>query len=254
MRTRLGLPDTIEACLFDLDGVLTPTALVHAAAWQELFDEFLSQHRPPGGSPGAGPDPYRPFDAGDDYEHYVDGRAREDGVRGFLTSRGLVVPEQTVRELSLRKDAMFLRRLERSGVQPYPGSVQYLHAAREAGLRRAVVSASTHCAQILRAAGIEDLVEERVDGVVARREGLRGKPAPDTFLAAARRLGVPPAHAAVFEDALAGVAAGHAGGFGCVVGVDRVGDAPELQAQGADIVVKDLADLLDTPAATGHPA
>jgi beta-phosphoglucomutase family hydrolase len=241
MTTKLGLPDAIEACLFDLDGVLTPTALVHAAAWKELFDEFLSEHRPANDRQDA----YRPFDAGDDYERYVDGRPREDGVRSFLASRGLVLPDQAVRELSLRKDEMFLRRLADSGVRPYPGSVRYLEAARDAGLRRAVVSASTHCAQIVRAAGIEDLLEERVDGVVARREGLHGKPEPDTFLAAARRLGVPAAQAAVFEDALAGVEAGHAGSFGYVVGVDRVGQADALRAHGADTVVKDLAELLD---------
>jgi beta-phosphoglucomutase family hydrolase len=234
MTTKLGLPDSAEACLFDLDGVLTPTALVHAAAWKELFDEFLGQQRPPGA----------PFDH-EDYETYVDGRPREDGVRTFLASRGIVLPDQTVRELSARKDEYFMRRLTHDGVRPYPGSVRYLEAAREAGLRRAVVSASKHCDQVLRAAGIDHLVEERVDGVVAEREGLRGKPAPDTFLAAARRLGVPAGRAAVFEDALAGVAAGRAGGFGFVVGVDRVGEAAELVAHGASTVVKDLADLLD---------
>jgi beta-phosphoglucomutase family hydrolase len=241
LTTKLGLPDPIEACLFDLDGVLTPTAVVHAAAWKQLFDEFLTEHRPANDPHGT----YRPFDAGADYEQYVDGRPREDGVRGFLASRGLVLPDHAVHELSQRKDELFVHRLQEHGVRPYPGSVEYLTAARAAGLRRAVVSASAHCAQVLRAAGIEDLLEERVDGVVARREGLHGKPAPDTFLAAARRLGVPPARAAVFEDALAGVAAGRAGDFGYVVGVDRVGEADELRAHGADTVVKDLADLLD---------
>ncbi len=252
MSTHLGLPEEIRACLFDLDGVLTPTALVHAAAWKELFDEYLDQHRP-AGSTGAPDDPYRPFEAGRDYERFVDGRPRDDGVRGFLASRGIVLPDDEVRALSLRKDDMFMRRLERAGVQPYPGSVRYLHAVRDAGLHIACVSASTHCADILRAAGIEDLIEARVDGIVARAEGLRGKPEPDTFLAGAQRLGAVAATAAVFEDALAGVAAGHAGAFGYVVGVDRVGQAAALAAQGADTVVTDLADLLD-PARTGPAA
>jgi beta-phosphoglucomutase family hydrolase len=247
----LGLPVSIGACLFDLDGVLTRTATVHAAAWKVLFDEFLTERRPPGAAT-ATPDPYRPFDAGADYEHFVDGRPREDGVRGFLASRGIVLPAEMVRQLSLRKDTLFQEQLARVGVRPYPGSVRYLRAARKAGLRRAVVSASTHCAQIVRAAGIEDLIEERLDGIVAREEGLRGKPAPDTFLAAARRLGVPARQAAVFEDALAGVAAGRAGGFGYVVGVDRVGQADELIESGADAVVGDLGELLDV-APAGRP-
>jgi beta-phosphoglucomutase family hydrolase len=246
----LGLPSGVRACLFDLDGVLTPTAAVHAAAWKELFDGFLREHASHTG------EPFVPFDPVADYDEYVDGKARADGTRSFLASRHITLPEgddgdppekETVEGLSARKDELFLRRVHRDGVKPYEGSVRYLRAARDAGLRRAVVSSSTHCAEIVRAAGIEDLLEVRVDGLVARREGLAGKPAPDTFLAAARMLGVEPAAAAVFEDALAGVAAGRAGNFGYVVGVDRVGQADELRAHGADIVVKDLADLLSAP-------
>jgi beta-phosphoglucomutase family hydrolase len=241
----LGLPDVIRACLFDLDGVLTPTALVHSAAWKEMFDTFLAGYQ--------GPD-YTPFDRGEDYVRYVDGRPRADGTRTFLAARGIQLPEgspddpperNTVQGLSKRKDAIFQRVVEREGVKPYPGSVRYLEACRAAGLRRAVVSSSANCEQIVRAAGLEDLLEVRVDGVVAKREGLAGKPAPDTFLYAAKLLGVDAAHAAVFEDALAGVEAGRAGNFGYVVGVDRVGQAEALLAHGADVVVKDLAELLD---------
>jgi beta-phosphoglucomutase family hydrolase len=243
----LGLPDTIRACLFDLDGVLTPTAAVHAAAWKELFDDFLRHRAERTG------EPFVPFDPVADYDEYVDGKARADGTRSFLESRHIMLPEgdpddppdkETIQGLSARKDTIFLKRVHQQGVKPYEGSVRYLRAARDAGLRRAVVSASKHCAEILRAAGIDDLLEVRVDGIVAQQEKLRGKPAPDTFLAAARRLDVEPAAAAVFEDALAGVAAGRAGNFGYVVGVDRVGQAEELLAHGADRVVKDLAELL----------
>ncbi|NJC73597.1 beta-phosphoglucomutase family hydrolase [Planosporangium thailandense] len=246
----LGLPAGIRACLFDLDGVLTPTAAVHAAAWKEVFDEFLRQHAARTGAE------FRPFDQVADYDEYVDGRPRADGTRSFLASRHVTLPEgqpddppdkETVQGLSARKDEAFARRLHHDGVKPYEGSVRYLRAARDAGLRRAVVSSSRHCAEILVAAGIADLIEARVDGVVAPREGLRGKPAPDTFRYAARLLGVEPAAAVVFEDALAGVAAGRAGGFGYIVGVDRAGQADELRTHGADTVVKDLAELLDRP-------
>jgi beta-phosphoglucomutase family hydrolase len=243
----LGLPDTIRACLFDLDGVLTPTAAIHAAAWKEMFDGFLAARDGPG---------FRPFDPVGDYDAYVDGRPRADGTRTFLAARGVTIPDgdpadppeaDTIEGLSKRKDAMFERVVHRDGVAPYPGSVRYLQAVREAGLRRAVVSASAHGAEIVRAAGIEDLLEVRVDGLVARERHLAGKPAPDTFLYAAKLLGVDASSAAVFEDALAGVAAGRAGGFGYVVGVDRVGQAEALRAHGADTVVEDLAGLLDRP-------
>jgi beta-phosphoglucomutase family hydrolase len=231
-----GLSDTIRACLFDLDGVLTPTAVIHAAAWKELFDRFLAERDGPG---------FVPFDPIKDYERYVDGRPRADGTRTFLAARGIGLPEDDIARLGAGKDAIFLRLVERDGVRPYPGSVRFLEAARDAGLRRAVVSSSSHCAQIVRTAGLEHLLEARVDGVLARERRLRGKPDPDTFLAGAALLGVEPGSAAVFEDALAGVAAGRAGGFGRVVGVDRLGQAEALRTHGADVVVSDLAELLD---------
>ncbi|TDD63915.1 beta-phosphoglucomutase family hydrolase [Jiangella aurantiaca] len=243
----LGLPDHIRACLFDLDGVLTPTAEVHKAAWKATFDAFLRDRAVRTG------EPIVPFDVERDYNVYVDGKARADGVRSFLTSRGITLPEgthddpgtaDTVHGLGNRKNAVLLERLREVGVRPYPGSVAYLRAAVDAGLHRAVVSASANCREVLAAAGIEDLVEVRVDGRTARAERLRGKPHPDSFLAAADRLGVAPGEAAVFEDALAGVEAGRAGGFGFVVGVDRVGQAGALRERGADVVVADLGDLL----------
>ncbi|WP_179802878.1 beta-phosphoglucomutase family hydrolase [Micromonospora purpureochromogenes] len=248
----LGLPAHVSACLFDLDGVLTQTAKVHNAAWKQTFDAFLARRAAATG------EPFRPFDPGPDYNRYVDGRPRADGVRSFLASRGVVLPEgspddppeaDTVNGVGNRKNVVLLERIHHDGVEVYPGSVTYLRAAVAAGLRRAVVSASANCRDVVAAAGLEPLLEAQVDGLVARAEGLRGKPHPDTFLAGAKLLGVDPANAAVFEDALAGVAAGRAGGFGYVVGVDRVGQADELRAQGADIVVTDLSDLLKGTAA-----
>jgi len=244
----LGLPDGIKACLFDLDGVLTQTAKVHAAAWKQMFDDFLRAWAARTGKP------FVPFDSGKDYDLYVDGRPRYDGVRTFLASRGISLPEgdssdppsaETVAGLGNRKNELVLALLRRDGVEAYEGSVRYVRKAKEAGLHRAVVSASANCREVLIAAGIEDLFEVRIDGLVAEREHLKGKPAPDTFLAAARKLEVDPSEAAVFEDALAGVAAGRAGRFGFVVGVDRVGQADALRSYGADIVVADLAELLD---------
>jgi beta-phosphoglucomutase family hydrolase len=244
----LGLPPPIRACLFDLDGVLTQTARVHAAAWKQMFDEFLRKHATQTGTP------FVPFDRVHDYDEYVDGKPRYDGVRSFLASRGIELPEgaptdapgaATVRGLGDRKNELVLELIERQGVQVYEGSVRYVRAVRDAGLHTAVVSASANCRQVLAAAGITDLFAVVVDGVVAEREHLKGKPAPDTFLAAARKLHVSPAEAAVFEDALAGVAAGRAGNFGFVVGVDRVGQAEALRARGADVVVSDLAELLE---------
>ncbi|MCP2164079.1 beta-phosphoglucomutase family hydrolase [Goodfellowiella coeruleoviolacea] len=241
------LPDRVTACLFDLDGVLTATATVHAAAWKEMFDEYLRDRAERTG------EPFVPFDPVADYDRYVDGRPRADGTRAFLQARGITLPDgaaddppeaETIQGLSNRKNAIVLRRIHQDGVRAYPGSVRFLHAVTDAGLATAVVSASANCADVLAAAGIADLFDVRVDGVVAAREHLTGKPAPDTFLAAASRLGVAPADAAVFEDALAGVAAGRAGGFGCVVGVDRVGQAEALRQHGADLVVTDLAELL----------
>jgi beta-phosphoglucomutase family hydrolase len=244
----LGLPDGVRACLFDLDGVLTKTAVVHAAAWKEMFDAYLRERAARTG------DQFVPFDPVADYDEYVDGKPRYEGVQSFLASRGIELPRgtpedppnaETVDGLGNRKNELVLRLIREKGVEPYEGSVRYVKAARDAGLRRAVVSSSTNCRDVLAAAGIEDLFEVRIDGVVAEREHLRGKPAPDTFLAGARELGVGAGEAAVFEDALAGVAAGQAGDFSCVVGVDRVGQADALRDHGADVVVQDLGQLLE---------
>jgi beta-phosphoglucomutase family hydrolase len=245
----LGLPESVRAGLFDLDGVLTQTAKVHAAAWKEMFDGFLSERATKDG------EPFRPFDPVADYDEYVDGKPRYDGVRSFLAARGIDLPEgaesdpdaaETVHALGNRKNEIVLRMIHEQGVEAYEGSVRYVRAARDAGLKTAVVSSSSNCREVLVAAGIEELFEQRIDGLVAERDHLEGKPAPDTFLAGARALGVGPEQAAVFEDALAGVAAGRAGGFACVVGVDRVGQADELRAHGADLVVSDLAELLES--------
>jgi beta-phosphoglucomutase family hydrolase len=244
----LGLPDGTHACLFDLDGVLTKTAVVHDAAWKEMFDAYLQERSRRTG------EPFVPFDPGRDYDEYVDGKPRADGTRSFLASRGIELPEggdddppsaETIHGLGTRKNEIVLRRIREDGVEAYESSVRYVRAARDAGLRRAVVSSSANCRDVLIAVGIEDLFEARIDGVVAGREHLRGKPAPDTFVAAARALGLGPQAAAVFEDALAGVEAGRAGRFRFVVGVDRTGQADALKKHGADIVVADLAELLD---------
>jgi len=240
----LGLPDSVTACLFDLDGVLTDTAAVHNRAWKQTFDGFLRERDGDG---------FVPFDPAGDYNAYVDGKRREDGVRSFLASRGIELPEGTpddapgapsVHGVGNRKNELLLATIERDGVEVYEGSRRYLQAARDAGLRRAVVSSSANTAQVLEVTGLAEHVEVRVDGVTAREEGLPGKPAPDTFLRAAELLGVDRAQCAVFEDALAGVEAGRAGGFGCVVGVDRVGQAQALRERGGDPVVQDLAELL----------
>jgi beta-phosphoglucomutase family hydrolase len=223
----------VTACLFDLDGVLTKTAVVHARAWKQMFDDYLREQGDE-----------RPFDEHDDYDTYVDGKPRDAGVRDFLASRGIEVDDAEVKRLGDIKNGLVLELIRRDGVEAYEGSIAYLKAAREAGLRRAVVSSSHNCRDVLVSAGIEELLEERVDGLVAEALGLPGKPAPDTFLEGARRLGVEPARAAVFEDALAGVEAGRAGDFGCVIGVDRVGQRDALQAHGASRVVDDLAELL----------
>jgi beta-phosphoglucomutase family hydrolase len=243
-----GLPDGFSACLFDMDGVVTQTATLHAAAWKEMFDGFLRQRAQATGTE------FVPFDPHREYDAYVDGKPRLDGTRSFLESRGIHLPEGTPDDppgtptlygLSNRKNALVLAKIAAGGVQVYEGSITYIKAVRQGGIRTAVVSASANTKQVLDAAGIGGLFDVRIDGVVATQRGLRGKPAPDTFLAAAEALDVPAAHAVVFEDAQAGVAAGHAGHFALVVGVDRVGQAAELRAHGADIVVKDLSELLD---------
>jgi len=243
-----AVPAGISACLFDLDGVLTQTAKVHAAAWKQMFDAFLLERAKQTG------EPFRPFEIATDYAEYVDGKLRHDGVRSFLASRGIELPEgspddpptaQTVYGLGTRKNDLVLDLIRQHGVEVYAGSVRFVEALRDAGLHRAVVSASANCRAVLAAAGIEGLFEARIDGVIAGARHLRGKPAPDTFLAAADALQVAPAHCAVFEDAVAGVEAGRAGRFGWVVGVDRVGQADALRRHGADTVVADLGDLLE---------
>jgi beta-phosphoglucomutase family hydrolase len=244
----LGLPDGVTACLFDLDGVLTQTAKVHAKAWKQMFDDYLGQRAEARG------EKFVPFDPVEDYDEYVDGKPRYEGVQSFLSARGIDLPrgdpsdppdKETVDGLGNRKNEIVLKLIQDEGVQPYEGSVRYVHAVRDAGLKRAVVSSSTNCHDVLKAAGIDGLFDAVIDGVVADHEHLKGKPAPDTFLAGARAVGVEPGAAAVFEDALAGVAAGHAGHFGVVVGVNRTGQADALREHGADVVVDDLADLLD---------
>ncbi|MCT9931302.1 beta-phosphoglucomutase family hydrolase [Planotetraspora sp. A-T 1434] len=246
----LGLPDGVRGCLFDMDGVLTRTATVHAAAWKKTFDRFLRERAERTG------EPFTPFDPVADYDRYVDGKRRLDGTRDFLAARGISLPEgtpgdppgtPTVHGISNRKNALVREVLEEQGVNLFEGSVRYVRAARQAGMHRAVVSSSANTERILAAAGIADLFEARIDGAVAQRRGLSGKPAPDMYLAGADALGLKPAEAAVFEDALAGVQAGRAGGFAFVVGVDRAGQADELREHGADIVVTDLAELLERP-------
>ena len=250
LRAMLGLPDGTRACLFDLDGVLTDTASVHAAAWKQMFDDFLRARAERTGTP------FEPFDVKADYGPYVDGKPRLDGTRGFLASRGITLPEgestdgpdaETVNGLATRKNELVHEKIRTVGVDVYPGSVRYLHAVRDAGLTTAVVSSSANAELVLQVAGLADLIDHRVDGVVAKQRHLPGKPAPDTFLAAARMLGAQPSEAAVFEDAQAGVEAGRAGNFGWIVGVDRTGQAEALRRRGADVVVEDLAELLEDP-------
>ena len=246
----LGLPAGVTACLFDLDGVLTQTAKVHAAAWKQMFDEYL-RRRAAHGARSSSRSTRSPTTTSTSTASRV-----PTACAPSSTARGIELPEgtpedppdaETIDGLGNRKNEIVLTMIREQGVEPYEGSVRYVKAARAAGLRRAVVSSSTNCRDVLAAAGIEDLFERIVDGHLAEREHLQGKPAPDTFLAGARALGVAPAQAAVFEDALAGVEAGRAGGFGFVVGVDRVGQADALREHGADVVVRDLAELLAEP-------
>lgn len=237
----MRLPASTAALLFDMDGVLTDTAIVHARAWDETFDAVLAKL-------DKGP----PFDRRADYEAHVDGRSRLDGVRAFLASREIELPEGepddppdalTINGVGRRKNDLVLQLIREGGVHAYPGSVSFLRAARERGLGCALVTSSANAHEALRAAGLEDSFDAWVDGVRIDAQKLPGKPQPDAFLAAAADLGVPVEHAVVLEDALAGVEAGRAGGFGCVVGVDRTGRADELRAHGADIVVSDLSEL-----------
>jgi len=230
MAPALGLPPQITACLFDLDGVITQTAKVHAQAWKRVFDEF-----------------HIPFDEVEDYDTYVDGKPRADGVRSVLAARHIPAPDDLVQEIATRKDHLFLDLIHKHGVQTYPGSICYLEAVRNAAKKIAVVSSSKHTSEVLRAAKLDHLFDAQVDGNLAEDEHLHGKPAPDTYLRAARMLETSAHEAAVYEDALAGVEAGRAGGFGLVVGVDRAGQADELRRHGADVVVHDLSELLQQP-------
>jgi beta-phosphoglucomutase family hydrolase len=245
-----GLSAAIRGCLFDLDGVLTSTAALHAAAWKTTFDAYLANRARADGST------FVPFDEAADYSKYVDGKPRTEGARDFLAARRIDVPPgdaddppdaETIGGLGNRKNEAFERLLREQGVAPYEGSTRYLHAVREGGLRTAIVSSSRHGREVVAAAGIGDLFDTIIDGNVAREMGLAGKPAPDTYLAAARALGVASEQASVFEDAIAGVEAGRAGHFGYVVGVDRIGQSGELRRHGANVVVNDLAELLGRP-------
>jgi beta-phosphoglucomutase family hydrolase len=239
--------DRFDAVLFDLDGVITDTAAVHARAWKTMFDAYLRQRADRDGGEVI------PFTIDGDYRTYVDGKPRYDGVRSFLASRGIALPEgdrsdppdrETVRGLGNRKNELVNRLLEEQGVVVYDGSVRLMHHLRDEGVRLAVVSSSRNCVTVLTSAGLLDLFDARVDGVVAAERGLPGKPAPDTFLSAASDLNAPPERAVVVEDAISGVQAGRAGAFGLVVGVDRHDEREALRANGADIVVNDLAELL----------
>ena len=239
--------DAFAAVLFDLDGVLTSTAAQHFSAWKQMFDDFLRRRADERG------EAFVPFTQ-EDYNEHVDGLPRYDGVRNFLAARTIRLPEggpedppyrDTVHGLGNRKNDLVNELIRTQGVTAYEGSVALVHALRESGVRTAVVTSSRNGATILQAAGIDELFEARVDGNVAAELGLAGKPAPDTFLEAARRLQVEPGQAAVVEDALSGVQAGRTGGFGLVVGVDRVGQADALYHHGADVVVTDLGALLD---------
>ncbi len=241
VHTVIGLPDHVTACLFDLDGVLTGTAALHRAAWKETFDPLLAARGLPEFTEA-------------DYNNFVDGRPRFDGVRTFLAARGIDLPDgppdappsdDTIQGVGNRKNVRVQEIIAERGVNPYPGSVRYLAAAKADGLRIGVVTSSANGKAVLDAADLSKYVEARVDGVVIAERKLLGKPAPDSFLAGAEALGARPGNAAVFEDALSGVQAGKAGHFGFVVGVDRVGQADELRAPGADVVVTDLAQLLD---------
>lgn len=237
--------DRVDAVIFDLDGVITDTASVHTAAWQRMFDRFLADR-----SERVGED-HTPFSE-DDYYLHVDGKPRYDGVESFLASRGISLPRgdrgdppsaETVCGLGNRKDELFLERLRAQGVKSYPSSIVLLHRLRASDCGTAIISASRNCVDVLDAAGIADLFDAKVDGIDAGELGLKGKPDPAVFLEAARRLGVDPARAAVVEDALAGVEAGHRGGFALVIGVDRSGHGRELRQRGADVLVGDLGEV-----------
>lgn len=235
-----------DAVLFDLDGVVTRTAKLHVAAWKAMFDDYLRRRAESRG------EAFRPFDPVVDYRRYVDGKPRQAGVVDFLASRGILLPSgrpddpperDTVYGLGNRKNRLYLKRMAEEGIETYPSTLALIRALRSRGFRTAVVTASKNCTEVLDAAGIAGLFDARIDGLTLEERGLAGKPAPDSFLEAARRLGAEPARAVVLEDAIAGVAAGQAGGFGCVIGVDRAGQAEALRRAGADVVVADLAEV-----------
>jgi len=247
----LGLDGAVRACVFDLDGVLTPSAALHAAAWQETFDPLLARHHE---SSGERYGPWRPFDTNHDYGRYIHGRPRIEGVHAFLSSRGIRLPEgslgdapdaETAYGLANRKNEVLQRRLSLDGVSAFAGATRYLETAQEAGLRVAVVSASENTRSILERAGLVGLVDEVVDGGAMREEELRAKPAPDVLLAACRELDLQPAEAATFETTEAGIEAGRAAGIHRIVCVDRTGRAATLCEHGAHRVVSDLSDLID---------
>ncbi|WNO77009.1 HAD-IA family hydrolase [Streptomyces sp. AM8-1-1] len=232
----------MKAMVFDTDGVITDSARVHAAAWKEAFDAYMDQHPPPAA------ENRRPFDVRGDYLAYVDGKSRLDGAHSFLISRGYNLPRTAVQEVAAAKDELFRKRLRDGGITAFPGTVRFLRVLHGAGMPMAAASASRHARELLSAAGVLDFFAALVDGGESARLGLTGKPDPALFLEAARRLGIPPAGTAVAEDALAGVEAGRRGGFGLVIGVNRTattGFATQLRQHGADVVVADLADLLD---------
>jgi beta-phosphoglucomutase family hydrolase len=240
--------DQYDAVLFDLDGVITNTANLHATCWKQMFDEYLRKRAKQRG------EAFRPFDLATDYRLHVDGKPRFDGVRDFLTSRDIQLPEgnpddpaevETVCGLGNRKNDLVNHAIADVGVEPYDGSVQFIRQLRRNGFKIAVVTSSQNCTAVLRAAQLDDFFEVRVDGNTIEAERLAGKPAPDTFLMAARLLGVEPARSVVVEDAISGVEAGSKGNFGLVIGVARKGNAEELKDHGAHLVVDDLRELVD---------
>ena len=240
-------PDKYDAVFFDLDGVITATAKVHAKCWKVMFDEYLRKRSAKLG------EPFRPFEIDPDYRLYVDGKPRFNGVRDFLTSRKINLPEgthedpsnaETIGGLGNRKNDLINEVIENEGVEAYEGSITLARQIRDAGIKIAVVTSSQNCDAVLKAIHITDLFDAKVDGNVIHEQNLAGKPAPDSFLEGAKRLGVEPARAVVVEDAISGVQAGRNGKFGLVIGVDRKGNAEELKKNGADIVVKDLSEFL----------
>jgi beta-phosphoglucomutase family hydrolase len=240
--------DQFDAVLLDLDGVITDTASIHAAAWKQMFDAYLQKHA------ADGREQFRSFDIVNDYQRYVDGKLRYDGVRDFLGSRNIRLPEGTpddppeaesVGGLGNRKDALVNKVISEEGVKPYEGSVRFIRRLRDRGFKMAVVTSSQNCAAVLKAAGLDSDLKVHVDGNVIHTKQLAGKPAPDAFLMAALLLGVEPKRAVVIEDAISGVQAGRNGNFGLVIGIARKANAEELQRQGADLVVRDLSDLAD---------